>query len=110
MDFAVTYEAHDPKELLAGLEEKSDYILIKGDYFKEVKKIMDTHLSDKERLAVELGGGGPMTVLIYALDAVRDLFSNEDKTNKKIDQKLKLYKINKIADDGLLLSLRQLDY
>jgi len=110
MNSAATIEAHNPKELLARLEEKSDYILIKGDYFKEVKKIVDTHLSDNERLGVELGGGGLMTVLVYALDAVRDLFSHEDKTNKKINQKLKLYRVKKITDEDLLLSLRQLDY
>lgn len=110
MNLFTTYEAYNPKELLAGLEEKFDYILIKGDYFKEVKRIMDTHLTENERLGAELGGGGAITLLIYALDIGRDLFSNEDKTNKKIDQKLKLYKVKKMTDEGLLLSLRQLEY
>ena len=109
MTVFAAYEAHNSKELLAGLEEKADYILIKGDYFKEVKKIMDTHLSDCERLSMEVGGG-PMTVLIYAIDKVLDLFGNEDKKDKKIDQKLKLYKVKKITNQDLLLSLRQVDY
>ena len=78
MNLFTTYEAYNPKELLAGLEEKF--------------------------------GGGAITLLIYALDIGRDLFSNGDKTNKKIDQKLKLYKVKKMTDEGLLLSLRQLDY
>lgn len=107
---SATYEAHNPNELLTGLEAKSEYILIKGDYFKEVRKIMDTHLSENERLGVELGGAGVITLLIYALDRVRDLFSNSDKMNKKIDRKLNLYKVKKITDDGLLLGLKQLDY
>ena len=110
MTVFAAYEAHNTNELLAGLEEKSDYILIKGDYFKEVKKIMDTHLSECERLSMEVGGGGLMTVLIYAIDKVRDLFGNEDKTDKTINQKLKLYKVKKITNQDLLLSLRQLDY
>lgn len=110
MNLYTTYEAHNPKELLAGLEEKYDYILIKGDYFKEVKKIMDTHLSEDERLGVELGGSGAITLLIYALEVGWDLFSSRDKTDKKIDQKLNLYKVKKMTDDGLWLSLKQLDY
>jgi hypothetical protein len=104
------YEAHNPNELLAGLEVKSDYILIKGDYFKEVKRILDTHLSEKERLAVQVGGGGPITIAIYAIDVVRDLLTKGDKKQKKLERKLNLYKVKKITDDSLLLVLRQLDY
>ncbi|WP_019243050.1 MULTISPECIES: hypothetical protein [Bacillus] len=104
------YEAHNRTELLAGLEAKSEYILIKGDYYKEVRKIMDTHLSENERLGVELGSAGALTPLIYALDRVQDLFSKADKMDKEIDRKLNLFKIKKITDDGLLLSLKQLDY
>ena len=104
------YEAHNQNELLAGLEVKSDYILIKGDYFKEVKRILDTHLSEKERLAVQVGGGGPITIAIYAIDVVRDLLTKGDKKQKKLERKLNLYKVKKITDDSLLLVLRQLDY
>ena len=104
------YEAHNPNELLAGLEVKSDYILIKGDYFKEVKRILDTHLSEKERLTVQVGGGGPITIAIYAIDVVRDLLTKGDKKQKKLERKLNLYKVKKITDDSLLLVLRQLDY
>jgi len=35
------YKAHNRTELLAGLEVKSEYILIKGDYYKDIRKIMD---------------------------------------------------------------------
>lgn len=104
------YEAHNRTELLAGLEAKSDYILIKGDYYKEVRKIMDTHLSENESLGVALGSAGVLSVLNNAIEAVRVSFSNADKMDKKIDRKLNLYKIKEITDDGLLLSLKQLDY
>ncbi|MFS0784666.1 hypothetical protein [Bacillus sp. 1P06AnD] len=105
-----TYEVHNPNELLTGLESKYDYILIKGDYFKEVRKKMDTHLSEKERLGMELGSAGVLTPLVYAIDAVIDVFSSTDKMDKKIDKKLNLYKIIKITDEDLLLGLKQLDY
>lgn len=104
------HEAYNPVELLAGLDAKYDYILIKGAYFKEVKKIMDSHLSENELVWAELGGGGIITLLIHAIESVRDLFSNSDKVEKEIDKKLNLYKVKKISDDGLLLSLKQLDY
>ena len=104
------YEVYNPTELLAGLEARYDYILIKGAYFKEVKNIMDSHLSESERVGVELGGEGVISLLIHAIDSVRDLFSNSDKVEKEIDKKLNLYKVKKINEDGLLLSLKQLDY
>ena len=110
MDCIATYEAYSPNELLAGLEAKSDFILIKGEYFKEVKKKMDTHLSENERLGVDLGGVGGITLLVYAIDVVRNIFSNADKMDKEIEKKLNLYKVKEITDDGLLLSLKQLDY
>ncbi|MEH6943902.1 helix-turn-helix domain-containing protein [Bacillus sp. JJ722] len=104
------FEAFNPNELLEGLEAKYDKILIQGAYYKEVKKIMDTHLSENERLGVELGGAGAITILIYAIEIVRDLFSNSEKIDKEIEKKLNLYKVKEISDDSLLLSLKQLDY
>ncbi|WP_042351320.1 helix-turn-helix domain-containing protein [Bacillus massiliigorillae] len=104
------YEAYNPDELMVGLHAKYDQILIRGAYYKEVRKIMDSHLSENERLGVELGGAGAITLLIYAIDVVRDLFSNADKLDKEIDKKLNLYKVEKISDDSILLRLKQLDY
>ena len=104
------YEVYNPTELLEGLEAKYDYILIKGAYFKEVKQIMDKQLTENERLGVELGGDGAISILIYAIEAVKDLFSNSDKKEKEIDKKLNLYKIKKVTDEGLLLVLKQLDF
>ncbi len=71
---------------------------------------MDTHLSENERLGVNLGGAGGVTLLVYALDVVRNLFSNADTLDKEIDKKLNLYKVKTITDVDLLLSLKQLDY
>ncbi|ALC88151.1 hypothetical protein AM499_08880 [Bacillus sp. FJAT-22090] len=104
------YEAHNRTELLAGLEAKSEYIIIKGDYYKEVRKIMDIHIPENESIGVALGSAGMLSILNYAIDAVRNSFSKADKIDKKIDKKLNVYKIKNITDDGLLLSLKQLDY
>ena len=71
---------------------------------------MDTHLPEHESLGVALGSAGVLSILNYAIETVRISFSKADKTDKKIDRKLNLYKIKKITDGGLLLSLKQLDY
>lgn len=104
------YEAYNPNELLIGLQSKYEKIIIRGAYYKEVKKIMDTHLSENERLGVELGGAGVISILIYAIDAVKDLFSNSDKLTKEIDKKLNLYKIKELSNEYLVLILKQTDY
>lgn len=104
------YEAYHPSDLLVGLKSKYDKIIIQGAYFKEVKKIMDTHLSEKERLGVELGSAGVLTILIYAIESVMDMFSNLEKMEKEIERKLQLYKIVEISDNRLVLGLKQLDY
>ncbi|WP_182201489.1 hypothetical protein [Paraliobacillus salinarum] len=104
------YEAQNRTELLAGLEAKSENILIKGDYYKEVRNIMDTHLPEHESIGVGLGSAGMLSILNYAVEAVRTSFSDADKIDKKIDRRLNLYKVKKITDDSLLLSLKQLDY
>ncbi|MED3576082.1 helix-turn-helix domain-containing protein [Cytobacillus praedii] len=104
------YEAYNPNDLLVALKAKYDKIIIQGAYYKEVKKIMDTHLSDKELLGVELGSAGVLTILIYAIESVMDLFSNAEKIQKEIEKRLKLYKIIEMSEDRLVLGLKQLDY
>ena len=105
-----SFEAHNRTELLAALEVKSEYILIKGDYYKDIKKVMDTQPPENESIGVALGSAGMLSILIYAINAVRISFSKADKTDKIIEKKLNSYKIKRMTDDGLLLSLKQLDY
>jgi hypothetical protein len=104
------YEAYNPNDLLVGLKSKYDQIIIQGAYFKEVKKLMNTQLSDTELLGVELGSAGVLSILIYAIESVMGLFSNSEKIQKEIERKLQLYKIIKISDDSIILGLKQLDY
>lgn len=104
------FEAYNPQELLLGLNEQWDYIVIKGAYGKEIYNIMKYHLSEKETLGFELGDHGSITILSSAIDTVMNLFSNSDKTNKEIEKKLKLYKLSSMSDDVVFLTLKQLDY
>ena len=104
------FEAYNPSELLLGLNEQWDYIVIKGAYGKEIYNIMKGQLSETETLGFELGSGGGITILTSAIEAVRDLFSNCDKANREIEKKLRLYKLSSMSDDVVFLTLKQLDY
>lgn len=104
------FEAYNPDELLLGLNEQWDYIVIKGAYGKEIYNIMKGHLSETETLGFELGSNSCITVLVSAIETVMDLFSNSDKTSREIEKKLKLYKLNSMSDDVVFLTLKQLDY
>lgn len=104
------FEAFNPQELLIGLKEKYDTIIISGAYYNEIYKLMKSNLTENETLGLELGSHGITTILAYAIIAVRDLFSNSDKIDLDIEKKLKLYKIKELTDNKLVLTLKQLDY
>ena len=104
------FEAYNPSELLLGLNEQWDYIVIKGAYGKEIYNIMKGQLSETETLGFELGSGGSITILTSAIEAVRSLFSNCDKANREIEKQLRLYKLSSMSDDVVFLTLKQLDY
>ncbi|RDY26854.1 XRE family transcriptional regulator [Romboutsia weinsteinii] len=106
----LAWEVFNPEELLIGLKDKWDIIIIKGAYAKEIYKLMKYQLSETELMGMELGSAGVLSVFAYAIDSVRDLFSNLEKIDKDIETKLRLYKLKEVSDDKLVLSLKQLDY
>lgn len=105
-----SFEAFTPQDLLIGLTEKYDTILISGAYYNEIYKLMKNNLTDNELMGFELGSSGIITIFSYAINSVRSLFSSSDKLDIDIEKKLKSYKIKEISNDSLILSLRQLDY
>ena len=104
------FEAYNPTELLTALEYKYDRIIIKGAYCKEIYKLMKGQLSETESMGFELGSGGVATVLAYAINATRDLFSNSDKVTKEIERKIISYKLESASEDNVTIKLKQLDY
>jgi len=104
------FEAFNPEELVTGLKYKYETIIIRGAYCKEIYKLMQGHLSETELLGFELGGAGVVSILAYAITAVRDLFSNSDKIDRAIEQNLIVYKVQELSDNKLVLRLKQLDY
>ena len=104
------FEAFNPSELLIVLEYKYDIIIIKGAYCNEIYKLMKGQLSETESMGFELGSAGGATVLAYAINMVRDLFSNSDKVQKEIERKIISYKLVEASQEQLTLKLKQLDY
>lgn len=104
------FEAYNPTELLTALEFKYDKIIIKGAYCKEIYKLMKSQLSETETMGFELGSAGVATVLAYAINAARDLFSNTDKVTKEIERKVISYKLESASEEEVTIRLKQLDY
>ena len=104
------FEAYNPAELLQGLEFKYDRIIITGAYCSEVYKIMKGQLSETESMGFELGSAGVATVLAYAINAARDLFSNSDKVSRDIERKIVSYKLESASEENVTIRLKQLDY
>lgn len=106
------FEAFTKDELLAGLGGKWDYIMIKGDLVEQINNMMRGQLSETELMGFELGSAGTITVIASAIDAIRELFSDEkkEKIDKDIEKKLKIYKVKQKSNNFILLSLKQLDY
>lgn len=109
------FEASTKAELLTGLSEKWDYIIIKGDLVQQINTVMRGQLSETEMMGFELGSGGTATIVASAIDAIRNLFNDvndekREKIDKDIEKKLKIYKIKEKSNDFILLSLKQLDY
>ncbi|MFU7517120.1 helix-turn-helix domain-containing protein [Clostridium sp. HCS.1] len=104
------FEAYNPEELLTALQFKYDKIIIKGAYCKEIYKLMKSQLSETESMGFELGSGGVATVLAYAINVARDLFSNSDKVSKEIERKIISYKLESASEEQVIIRLKQLDY
>lgn len=104
------FEAFNVDDLLLAFKNKETYIVIKGEYKKEIDQFAEAQLSETETLRLELGSAGTVTILAEAIFQLANLFSNKDAEQKKIESQIRKYKIKKINENELLLYLRQLDY
>jgi transcriptional regulator with XRE-family HTH domain len=106
------FEVFNTEDLLLAFDNKESYIVIKGEYKNELKKLAESQLSETETLGLELGSAGlvpTLAVVIYQLATL--LFNNKDDADqKKIESQIRKYKIKKINENEFLLYLRQLDY
>lgn len=102
--------ANNHEELLQAFKNKELYILIKGDYKKQIDEISKGMLNDTETMGVGLGSAGTMSILGEVFYKIGSLFTEEDSELRKVKDQIRFYKIKRLSDDELLLYLRQLDY
>lgn len=106
----VYFEVTNVEDMLLAFKNKEPYILIKGEYKKEIDKYAKSQLSETETLGMELGSEGTVTILAEAIFQLINFFSKQDVKQKKIESEIRKYKIKNINEDEILLYLRQLDY
>ncbi|WP_071397004.1 hypothetical protein [Bacillus tuaregi] len=104
------FEVFNAEDLLLALKNKEEYILIKGEYKKEMVEIAKSQLTDTETLGIELGSAGILAVMAELILKVVDIFSNKDDDLKKIESQVRKYKFKKVNENEILLYLKQLDY
>lgn len=104
------FQVFNAEDLLLAFENKESYIVIKGEYKKEMEELAKSQLSETETLGLELGSAGMVTILAEAIYQLANLFSNKDVETKKIESQIRKYKFKKLNKNEILLYLRQLDY
>ncbi|WP_040203401.1 helix-turn-helix domain-containing protein [Neobacillus jeddahensis] len=104
------FEVYNAEDLLVALKNKEPYIIIKGEYNKEIAELAKSQLSETETLGLELGSAGLVSVLAEVILHLADLFSSKDIDKKKIESQIRKYKFKKVNGNEFLLYLRQLDF
>jgi len=101
---------NNAEALLCALENKETHIIIQDDFRKEFVENTQLPLTDTEQLGFELGFRGMAGVWSEVFYQIINAFSKESKQQKKIDSKIRKYKLKKTNENEVLLYLRQLDY
>lgn len=99
----ITFEALNSTDLLVGLKEKYETVIIKGVYCQEIYDLVKSQSTEYELMGYSLD----TSILIYAITALKDVFvSSDKKIEKDIEKKLKLYEVGDVSKNKLTLKLR----
>lgn len=104
------FEVFNAEDLLLAFNNKEPYILIKGEYKKEMDELAKSQLSDTETLGLELGSAGLVTVWAKLMIQLGNRFSNKDHDKKRIESQIRKYKFKPLNEKEILLYLRLFDY
>lgn len=105
------YVVNGEEDLLTAFKNKEMFIVINGEYEREVKDLLKTKLSDTELMGFELGAQGAGIISAEVIYQIINLFSKkETKERKKLESKIRGYNMKRNADGEMLLYWRQLDY
>lgn len=103
-------KVNNAKELLHALKNKESHILIGGDFKKEFVENTQLPLSENERMGFDLGFQGTAGIWSEIFYQIINVAGKGSKQQKKIDSKIRNYNLNKLNENEILLSLRQLEY
>lgn len=103
-------EIQNEEELLLSLRRLDRCIAVKGEYEKEVEKLLNTKLSDLELLGLELGSAGLIHVAAEFFYRLINLYNKDSKIKKELKSRIRQYNSKFDNDHNLILYLRQLDY
>lgn len=104
------FQASNPDELLYALKNKQNYIMIQKNYRNEFLQNTQLPMSETSEMGFQLGLGGAGGLFGEVFYHLSNLFSKENKEQKKIDYQIRKYTVKEMDDKQILLYLRQLDY
>ncbi|WP_195334830.1 hypothetical protein [Paraclostridium bifermentans] len=86
---SLTFEALNSTDLLVGLKEKYETIIIKGVYCQEIYDLVKSQSTEHDLMGYALD----TSILIYAITALKDVFvSSDKKIEKDIEKNLSYMK------------------
>lgn len=98
------------EELLEALKKREFMILLDGNFKKKFLENTEMPLSESERMGFDLGFRGTSGIFSEIFYQIMNLFDDNETEQKKIDSRIRQYKLKKLNNKELLLYLQQLDY
>src|SRR5690625_5043755 len=103
-------KVNNMEALFIALNNKESHIIIQDGFRKEFVEHTQLPLTDTELLGFEMGFRGMAGIWSEVFYQIINAFSKGSKQQKKIDSKIRKYKLKKMNENEILLYLRQLDY
>ncbi|WP_052400555.1 hypothetical protein [Oceanobacillus jeddahense] len=104
------FKVYTQEELLTAFKRKEPYIIVKGDYARQVESAAGTSLSEKDTMGFQLGSRGLALLAGEVIYQIMNLFSKREKQELKVESKIKSYQAVLKENKDVLLYLRLLDY
>lgn len=109
------FEAFNIEDLIYAFEINEPYILIRGNFNKEVSQLLKTQLTETETLGLELGSAGTINILAEGFSKLSKLLNKDHSTTEVnkyelAEEKLKQYKSKINSKQEVLLYLKQIDF
>lgn len=103
-------EVFSAEELAAAIKKQQAYIYITEPARSENNRLVNSVLSEKDRLGLELGSSGQVNLLSEIFYQLQALFSNESKEFKTLKSKLRHYYVKIHDKNGSVLYEKEATY